>query len=231
MKEVCSDMANLLIDIGNLSVKAAWAEGAELKKCYRYQGYKVSDFIRKISAERKIGTIAIAGCKDSDASLKENLYGLSSEILFVSGRKASVIAAHRMFGDRPLMIVDFGSMITIDFVDKDGGYLGGAVSPGLRTRYKAVNRYSQDIPLFENREDFPDRGFDIAESVHAGINSGIIFEIQGYLQKYPENLCVFTGGDAFYFASKMKTPIFVVCNLVLKGLAIMASHDILDEIA
>jgi type III pantothenate kinase len=42
------------------------------------------------------------------------------------------------------------------------------------------------------------------------------------MSKYPENIAVFTGGDAIYFAKRMKNSIFVVCNLVLMGLALMA---------
>ena len=52
--------------------------------------------------------------------------------------------------------------------------------------------------------------------------TGIMFEIEGYLGRYPENVAVFTGGDAIYFAKRMKNSIFVVCNLVLMGLALIA---------
>ena len=60
------------------------------------------------------------------------------------------------------------------------------------------------------------------DAVQAGVVSGILFEIQGYLSRFPEKTPVFTGGDALYFAKKMKNPIFVVCNLVLTGLALIA---------
>jgi type III pantothenate kinase len=49
-----------------------------------------------------------------------------------------------------------------------------------------------------------------------------MFEIDGYVSSHPENISVFTGGDAFYFAKRMKNSIFVVCNLVLMGLALIA---------
>ncbi len=41
---------------------------------------------------------------------------------------------------------------------------------------------------------------------------------------YPENIVIFTGGDAIYFAKRVKKAIFVVCNLVLMGLAILADE-------
>ena len=49
-----------------------------------------------------------------------------------------------------------------------------------------------------------------------------MFEIEGYILRNPENISVFTGGDAIYFAKRMKNSIFVVCNLVLMGLALIA---------
>ena len=51
-----------------------------------------------------------------------------------------------------------------------------------------------------------------------------MFEIEGYIGLYPENIVVFTGGDAIYFAKRMKNSIFVICNLVLMGLALMADE-------
>jgi type III pantothenate kinase len=53
---------------------------------------------------------------------------------------------------------------------------------------------------------------------------GIIFEIEGYINRYPDYKVVFTGGDSIYFAKKMKSPIFVVPNLVMIGLAQIAEY-------
>ena len=50
----------------------------------------------------------------------------------------------------------------------------------------------------------------------------MLFEIEGYLSDSAENITVFTGGDANYFAKRMKNCIFAVCNLVLMGLALIA---------
>jgi type III pantothenate kinase len=65
-------------------------------------------------------------------------------------------------------------------------------------------------------------GTDIVSSIYSGVISGIMFEVDGYVSAYPENICVFTGGDANYFAKRRKNSIFVVCNLVLMGLALIA---------
>ena len=96
------------------------------------------------------------------------------------------------------------------------------MSPGCRTRFKAINRYSRQFPLLDTPEETEEKGHDIESSIESGIISGIMFEIEGYILRNPENISVFTGGDAIYFAKRMKNSIFVVCNLVLMGLALIA---------
>ena len=63
-------------------------------------------------------------------------------------------------------------------------------------------------------------------SMVKGVVSGMVFEIEGYVSQNPDNMVVFTGGDAIYFAKRMKNPIFVVCNLVLMGLALIADRHV-----
>ncbi len=65
-------------------------------------------------------------------------------------------------------------------------------------------------------------GLSLEGSMVSGVISGMLFEIEGYLREHPEDRVVFTGGDANYFAKRMKNSIFVVCNLVLMGLALIA---------
>ena len=76
--------------------------------------------------------------------------------------------------------------------------------------------------MLDAPEYVPEAGTDIVSSINSGVISGIMFEIDGYVARKPENICVFTGGDAIYFAKRRKNSIFVVCNLVLMGLALIA---------
>lgn len=141
-----------------------------------------------------------------------------------SDRAASIIASRFLFKGRPCTIFDFGTTLTIDFLDAEGNHIGGNVSPGCRTRLKALNRYSRSLPLVNFPDEFPEKGGSLVSSIESGVVSGIMFEIAGYLAENPGNTAVFTGGDANYFAKRMKNPIFVVCNLVLMGLALIADR-------
>ena len=149
-----------------------------------------------------------------------DLYKLPSWL--TPDRAASVIAARYLFKGKGCTIFDLGTTLTVDFLDIDGNFKGGNISPGCKTRFKALNRYSKHLPLLDAPEEIFDEGVDISSSIYSGVISGIMFEIEGYILRNPENITVFTGGDAIYFAKRMKNSIFVVCNLVLMGLALIA---------
>lgn len=232
-------MANLLVELGNTALKAAWSEGVTLGKTFRYQGEKVMDYLLSLLEKEKpevltVATVYHMSSKDEEILRKECghliildknhtdtllRYNLPEYLSY--DRAASLIAAGFLFKDKPCSVFDFGATLTIDFLGTDGRYLGGNVSLGCRTRFNALNRYSKSLPLLDTPENVLPEGNSVESSVESGVISGIIFEIEGYIERKPQNIVVFTGGDAIYFAKKMKNSIFVVCNLVLIGLAII----------
>ena len=232
-------MANLIIDIGNTALKASWADGITLGKTFRYQGEKMLDFILSLVSKSKPDMMVLSSVRTFSPQSVEKLRNECGTLLVLEGkmfdeydlpshitpdRAASIIASRYLFKGRKCTVFDFGTTLTVDFIDAEGRYEGGSVSLGLRTRFKALNRYSRTLPLLSAPEEIKDRGMNIAESVHSGVISGIMFEIDGYMSRNPENITVFTGGDAIYFAKRMKNSIFVVCNLVLMGLALIADR-------
>ena len=233
-------MSNLLVEIGNTAVKAAWSQGVTLGKTFRYQGEKFMDFILSLVVKEKpdvmlVSSVFILSDEDRAVLAGECLhllvldpgnkscllsYGLPAYISY--DRAASIVAARYLFRGKGCTIVDFGTTLTVDFTDQQGMYLGGNISLGCRTRFKALNRYSRNLPLVNTPGDCELVGSSEAGSIESGVVQGITFEIESYLGIHPENVAVFTGGDANYFVKRMKNSIFVVCNLVLMGLAIMA---------
>ena len=228
---------NLIIDIGNTALKASWADGITLGKTFRYQGERMLDFILSLTEKNKPETMVLSSVRTFSKNAVERLRNECDNLLVVDekimeeydlpsyltpDRAASMIASRYLFRKRRCTIFDFGTLLTVDFLDAEGHYEGGNVSPGCRTRFKALNRYSKSLPLLDSPDEIIEKGTDVAASVSSGVISGIMFEIEGYMSRYPENIVVFTGGDAIYFAKRMKNSIFVVCNLVLMGLALIA---------
>ena len=230
-------MANLIVDIGNTALKASWCDGITLGKTYRYQGERMLEFIISMVEKEKPEILVLSSVRNFttaniqklremcdrllvvDAQMMES-YGLPSWI--TPDRAASTVAARYLFKGKGCTIFDLGTTLTVDFLDAAGKFKGGNVSPGCKTRFKALNRYSKSLPLLDAPAEVLDEGVDVSSSISSGVISGIMFEIEGYILRNPENITVFTGGDAIYFAKRMKNSIFVVCNLVLMGLALIA---------
>lgn len=233
-------MANLIIDIGNTALKASWADGITLGKTFRYQGERMLDFILSLTRKNRPQTMVLSSVRTFSQQSIERLsqecdrlitvdsqmlskYGLPESM--TSDRAASIIATRFLFKGRGCTIFDFGTTLSVDFLDEKGGYAGGMISPGCRTRFKALNRYSRNLPLMDAPEDIKEKCVSISDSISSGVVTGIIFEIGGYICRYPDNVTVFTGGDANYFAKRMKNSIFAVCNLVLMGLSLIALEN------
>jgi type III pantothenate kinase len=235
-------MANLIVEIGNTALKAAWSDRMTLGKTFRYQGEKVTDFILSLTAREKPVVLVISSvfpfpeadtqrlsseCGQLlvlDKNHKEYLLSQGLPAYLSYDRAASVLAARYLFKGKGCTIVDFGTTLSVDITTEEGMYRGGNLSLGCRTRFKALNRYSRALPLVDLPENPDAIGLSEEASIGSGVVSGIIFEIEGYLGKYPQNIAVFTGGDANYFAKRMKSSIFVICNLVLMGLALIADE-------
>ena len=235
-------MANLLIEIGNTALKAAWSEGMTLGKTFRYQGEKVIDYICSLTARERPDLMVVScvyplSAYDADLLSREcgkmvlldgnhpqilGKYGLPAWLTY--DRAASILAVRHLFQGRGCTLFDFGTTLTVDLIDASGSYLGGNISPGCRTRFKALNKYSRSLPRIATPEKTDPVGTSLEGSIASGVISGILFEIEGYLALHPENVAVFTGGDANYFAKRMKNSIFAVCNLVLMGLALIAEE-------
>ena len=236
-------MANLVVDIGNTALKAAWADRMTLGKTFRYQGERMVEFILSLTARQRPDILAISSVRqlsERDVRQLEDECGRlilidpsRSDVVRSHGfpaylspdRASGLIAARYLFKDRGCTVFDLGTTLTVDFLDSSGKYSGGNISPGCRTRFKSINRYSKILPLIDTPDVIEDAGTSLATSIGSGVVKGIMFEIDGYICQYPENIVVFTGGDAIYFAKRMKNSIFVVCNLVLIGLALIADEN------
>ena len=230
-------MANLIVDIGNTALKASWCDGITLGKTFRYQGERMLDFILSMTEKERPEIMVLSSVRNFTSGNIQKLRETCDRLLVVDeellksynipsyitpDRAASIVAARYLFKGRGCTIFDFGTTLTVDFLDEQGNFKGGNISLGCKTRFKALNRYSKSLPLLDAPDEFLEEGVDISSSIYSGIISGIMFEIEGYILRNPENIAVFTGGDAIYFAKRMKNSIFVVCNLVLMGLALIA---------
>jgi type III pantothenate kinase len=150
-------------------------------------------------------------------------------------RIAGAVAASILYGN-PALSIDAGTCITYDFVNENGEYEGGAISPGIDMRLKAMNYFTEKLPYinFKNVKDsVPLIGQDTQTCLLAGAINGSIYEIEQtityYKEQYPSINVVLCGGDATFLAKAIKNSIFADPFLVLKGLNIILQFNVPDK--
>lgn len=126
------------------------------------------------------------------------------------------------------LVIDAGTCITYDFIDENNNYLGGAISPGIKIRYKSLNDYTSNLPLLEKKNIELFIGNSTENSIHSGIINGICYEIDGFISQYSlknqDLTIILTGGDAEFLAKRLKNPIFANSNFLLESLCLLSTY-------
>jgi type III pantothenate kinase len=237
-------LANLIIDIGNTRIKSALFEKKELNDEFVHLNLEEAlEFWSKLIFEQCM----VSSVKWSESELNavlpfefrilnhdtklpiRNKYG-SPKTLGLD-RIAAAIGAWSMVNQKPVLSIDLGSCITFDLVDQSGAFLGGAISPGLAMRARAMNEFTARLPLVKLKNKPKELiGDSTVSCMQIGIWSGVDYEIVGqikaYQEKYPQIEVFVCGGDAQSFDSLVKDHIFVVPNLVLHGLNAILNHNV-----
>ena len=137
-------------------------------------------------------------------------------------RVAAAVGAHWLFPETDLVVIDMGTCITYDLVDRTGAFQGGLITPGVKMRFAALHSFTKRLPLFEP-VNLPDLiGKSTKEAIESGVMNGVLAEIEGIIDRYrhisPSLCVVICGGDIPFFESSLKPTIFAVPELVLIGL-------------
>lgn len=137
-------------------------------------------------------------------------------------RLALSAAAVHFFPNQNNLVIGLGSCITYNLINQNHEFLGGAISPGMEMRFKSMHDYTAKLPLVQKDWNFPVTGYDTRTNLQSGVLAGISFEIDGYIDfyasKYGNFNVVLTGGDAGYFARRLKNKIFADLKFLFKGL-------------
>jgi len=118
------------------------------------------------------------------------------------------------------LIIDAGTCVTYDFIDKDNNYYGGAISPGLKLRFKSLHDYTANLPLLQpDEKNTPLIGNDTESSIQSGVINGLVGEIEGFIVKYnlnfPDLTVYLTGGHEKLLDRYIKNKIFVSSKFLL----------------
>ena len=144
-------------------------------------------------------------------------------------RIAGVIGAKSLFPNQNILVIDAGSCITYDFIDKNNIYLGGGISPGFLMKFRALNNFTANLPLITHVDNSPYLGKSTHESILSGVIHGTLFEIKGFIDYYKSQVSglkiILSGGDGDFIYKNIKEEILLEENLVLYGLNIILESN------
>ena len=230
---------NLVIDIGNTAVKVYLFKNNEIFKkevlnennlIHSLKSYPINDISNIICSS------VTKSYKDqlSEIFEKSNYYDFSDNNLKLpfknnyetkslgQDRIGLISSAVMKFKDQNSLVIDIGTCITYDFIDSKNIYYGGAISPGIRMRYSSFNDYTSNLPLVKFQDVNKTIGTNTEESLHIGINNGIVGEINQYInnlkKSYSEFNVIITGGDSMFLLNKIKNAIFADQDFLASGL-------------
>ncbi|GGW53691.1 type III pantothenate kinase [Winogradskyella epiphytica] len=239
---------NLIVDVGNTYVKFAVYDKQNL---IHKMSFELSEFenqykiVKKSFPDLKKAIISSVGysSKEHVSFIKKdmNVLLLNSELNFPFinkyqtpktlgvDRMALVSASVDKYPNNNVLIIDAGTCVTYDFVTKENHYLGGAISPGIRLRYKSLNNLTANLPLLDTEQPKHIIGDSTESSIHSGVINGIVQEIDGVIGQYQEDYSdltvILTGGDAKFLSNQLKNSIFANSNFLLDGLNFILEYN------
>ncbi len=158
----------------------------------------------------------------------KNLY--NSKETLGSDRIALASAVIKHYPNSNVLVIDAGTCITMDFIDKNGNYHGGSISPGIDMRYSSLSNYTSNLPELEKQYPSDIIGSSTEESIHSGIVNGVVFEIRESISEYQGNYSdievILTGGDSVFLSKPLKISIFANQNFLLEGLNFILNLNI-----
>jgi type III pantothenate kinase len=143
-------------------------------------------------------------------------------------RLANAVAAKFHFG-APVVVVDFGTAVTFDVVDRKGNYIGGIIAPGLAAMTDYLHEKTALLPKIKIREVRSAVGKSTEHAMLVGAVQGYRGLIRGLLVELRRELgakklpVVATGGYAKLIAAKLPEISAVAPDLTLEGLRLVWS--------
>jgi len=127
---------------------------------------------------------------------------------------------------RSVIIVDFGTATTFDYVSPGGEYMGGAIAPGIGISTEALFLKASKLPRVELVRPNTIIGKSTVVSLQAGIVYGYIAMVDGIVEKIKKEVktdprVIATGGMADVIAEESQTIDEVDILLTLKGLQLI----------
>lgn len=145
-------------------------------------------------------------------------------------RAVNAVAAHALH-DGDLIVVDFGTASTFDWVDYRGAYKGGIIAPGINLSLDALVNAAAKLPRIAIEAPATNSviGRNTVDQMNIGIYWGYVALIEGLIARMKAEIgrpakVIATGGLAVLFEQHTNAFDAVEQDLTLRGLAMLAER-------
>jgi len=240
---------NLVIDIGNTFIKMAVFDKGKIVRQDKAKPERFLSKCRKLLSQypdiQNLIYAASGHVEDQwleyfKANFKVFAFNHKTPLAFINlyetpetlglDRLALVAAAHKLYPNHNVLIIDAGTCITYDFKSHDNRYCGGNISPGLDMRFKALHEFTASLPRLklEKPKSTP-LGKSTKDAILNGVIQGVVYEIDQNIERYKSDYndltFILTGGDQQYLSAQLKNSIFADLTFQMIGL-----HAILENL-
>jgi len=144
-------------------------------------------------------------------------------------RIVNAVAAYEKYGG-DIIIVDFGTATTFDYVSRKGEYMGGCIAPGIMIASEALFSKAAKLPRVEIARPKSVVGKDTVSSMQAGILFGYAALVDGLVSRIKAEVAsdakvIATGGLANVISPETKSINIVDEMLTLEGLRILHKRN------
>lgn len=126
----------------------------------------------------------------------------------------------------PLIVVDMGTATTIVVLDRDGAFIGGSISPGVKISIDALTERTALLPGLQLDQPRRAIGRNTIDCMRSGIMLGTACMLDGMIERMEQELgypatVVATGGIAKFVVPMCRREMIYDKDLIVKGLAIL----------
>lgn len=249
------------VSVGNTRTQVGRFAGGELVHAIRLDNQDMPGIVQAVLdewnglADAPRAAIAIASVNDALADrivsavedqLAVEVYRVGDDMPVPIGRQLdpeTITGTDRLLNaaaafdavKQACVVVDAGTAVTVDFVDGEGIFHGGAIAPGAAMQLKAMHQYTSALPELEFRAPEKEAfGRSTAQAMLQGVYFGIRGMVWRLVEQYAEHygaypMVIITGGDAQVLFADDELVDRIVPDLTLLGIATAARHALEEK--